>query len=362
MFSSQRAKSTSKGLERQPVNIQDFIHSLEAAGFSAPSGEASQPGSHQKAEKENDITYVSTTPSRSASASMLEMWPERCAVSDNTPPAQKEHGDEKQESINGRKDTKDSMAEKVTKCRNSKTACRSTEIPDEPFVTWSSFLQTRSVLRESLDNHVLSNCDGDLLCAAWQGDTEACTLLVERGADLGAWDTTGATALHFAAGAGHVETCKFLLKFGAAVTDRDNQGETAIQRAAQGLHFDVCKLLRAHAELLEQRTADLNAARQGPKAQPAGQPAIQLAEEECAEILEQRTADFNAQICFSLGQQQPPVRVKPRPLSERRPELNTDLDELECDRMSQVANRDRSARHFFPPEVRPWNGSRCFKR
>jgi hypothetical protein len=328
MFSSQMTKSTSKGLERQPVNIQDFIHSLEAAGFSVPSGEASQPGSGKKGEKENDITYVSTTPSRSASATVLEMWPE------NT--AQKEQGDEKQESFNDRKDTKDSMAGKITKCRNSKTACRSIEIPDEPFVTWSSFLETRSVLRESLDKHVLSNCDGELLCAAWHGDAEACTLLVERGADLGARDTTGATALHFAAGAGHVETCKLLLRFGAAVTDRDKQGETAIQRAAQGLHFDVCKLLRAHAELLERRT-DLNAAGQ-------------------------RTADFNEQICLSLGQRQPVVRVKPRPLSERGPELNTDLDALECDRMSQVANRDRSAGHFFPPEVRPLKGSRCFKR
>jgi hypothetical protein len=47
---------------------------------------------------------------------------------------------------------------------------------------------------------------------------------------------------------------------------------------------------------------------------------------------------------------------------ERRPELDTDLDDGECGRASEIANRDRAPAYVFPCEVRPPKGSKCFGR
>lgn len=415
----------------------------------------------QGAEKgEEALTPPKLSPSRGrrSSSAMAEIWPEnRCAAS----PVADELSNQKYQwssCLAMPKDQQGRARKKLEVATSKDAAWRKSAAPDpepSPASTWSRFLQTRRALHDTHENHVLLDCNAKLHKAAARGDAKACRVLLLGGADPGAKDRNGVTALHFAAGAGHLQACELLLKFGTATTaERDNAGDTALQRAAKGRHVEVCKLLRERAELVAQRTADMNAKmcraagqgnyeqccrllergaeagaedRQGVSAlhravfgghvgvsmllldagaevsaldRIYGGSALHRAahaghSELCAKLLDRgaevnsednggRTALHHAasgghkEVCavlFGRGaeldsatalllEQSPTKEVlaEPRPLKKRPPKLDTDLDELECDRISQSMNRNPLPGHVFPPEVRPAKGSRCFRR
>jgi ankyrin repeat protein len=89
--------------------------------------------------------------------------------------------------------------------------------------------------------------------AAQSGNTEACQLLISKGAEVSAADEIfGNTALHLAAQEGHREVCAILLRSGAEIgaTNRFfdsesewNREDTALHIAAREGHWDVCQLL-----------------------------------------------------------------------------------------------------------------------
>ena len=60
--------------------------------------------------------------------------------------------------------------------------------------------------------------------AAFQGHTETCALLLEKGADIRKCDDHNATALHLAAVNGRTDAVKLLLEKGAEVDAQDDEG------------------------------------------------------------------------------------------------------------------------------------------
>ena len=87
-------------------------------------------------------------------------------------------------------------------------------------------------------------------------------LLQEYGADLGAKDRDGNTALHIVATLGNLPAANFLLQSAADVHSVDEAGRTALHRAAEEGHVDVCKLLVSYGAL----TGALNSSGQTPLA------------------------------------------------------------------------------------------------
>ena len=70
------------------------------------------------------------------------------------------------------------------------------------------------------------------LCeAAGGGHKEVAELLIERGADVNAWDKRGKTPLHNAAWKGHVEIAKLLITKGADVNAKADKGRTPLDWA-----------------------------------------------------------------------------------------------------------------------------------
>jgi len=76
-------------------------------------------------------------------------------------------------------------------------------------------------------------------------------LLIAKGAEVSHQDSSGATALMYAAGNGDTQAVKALLKNGAAVNIADNEGETALMKAAASSCTEetVRALLTAGADL-----------------------------------------------------------------------------------------------------------------
>jgi ankyrin repeat protein len=71
-------------------------------------------------------------------------------------------------------------------------------------------------------------------------------LLLAAGAEMGAWDTEGQTALHLAAMMGKADVCELLVKDGADVGVKDNFGATPSDLAIQNGHPDLARILGAH--------------------------------------------------------------------------------------------------------------------
>merc|ERR1719247_1989602 len=182
-------------------------------------------------------------------------------------------------------------------------------------------------------------------------------LLLDAGAEVNAVDRShGGSALHSAAQAGHAELCAKLLDRGAEVHGADNSGRAAVHHAASGGHAEVCAVLLDWGAELDSATALIC-----EQATSCGSSLPGSAEKTAAPFSKQE-ARLNAFLGEVASSAKPPtspraaarhlaVLVEPKPLEDRPPELDTDLDELECDRISQIVNRNPSPGYVFPPEV-----------
>ncbi|MFH1920948.1 MAG: ankyrin repeat domain-containing protein [Planctomycetota bacterium] len=100
-----------------------------------------------------------------------------------------------------------------------------------------------------------SALDTSLICCVRNGDADEVAELLQRGANPRAANTSGMTALQYAAMNGHVEILKMLISKGAEVNTRDIFGRTPILEAAGGRNAQAVKLLleagaTAHPEAL----------------------------------------------------------------------------------------------------------------
>ncbi|XP_049832752.1 ankyrin-1-like, partial [Schistocerca gregaria] len=84
-----------------------------------------------------------------------------------------------------------------------------------------------------------------LIYAAEEGAVEDLQALLEAGANVGARDEIGETALHWAAQWGHTDSVKCLLEAGAEVDARSDGQSTPLHLAAERGHTAVVRLLLA---------------------------------------------------------------------------------------------------------------------
>jgi len=92
-----------------------------------------------------------------------------------------------------------------------------------------------------------------LFPAAWAGNVAVAEVLIVAGADVGAKDSYGLTALQLAAEAGQKEAAELLIAHGARIDDKDMYGLTPVDRAVRWGHQDVAEAMRAAAAKQESR-------------------------------------------------------------------------------------------------------------
>ncbi|MEL7123457.1 MAG: glutaminase, partial [Bacteroidota bacterium] len=83
----------------------------------------------------------------------------------------------------------------------------------------------------------------NLIYAASSGDMDELKRLDAMGADLGAADYDGRTALHLAAAENQVEVVRYLIKRGVDVKPIDRWNNTPIADAKKGKYEEIIKLL-----------------------------------------------------------------------------------------------------------------------
>eukprot|EP01104_Vermistella_antarctica_P007574 TRINITY_DN1859_c0_g3_i1.p2 TRINITY_DN1859_c0_g3~~TRINITY_DN1859_c0_g3_i1.p2 ORF type:complete len:155 (+),score=33.41 TRINITY_DN1859_c0_g3_i1:65-466(+) len=66
---------------------------------------------------------------------------------------------------------------------------------------------------------------------------------LNEGVDVNSVDTTGCSALHWAAGGGHISAVVFLLRHKANPNITNLNGDTALHKAAWRQHGKVCEIL-----------------------------------------------------------------------------------------------------------------------
>ena len=90
--------------------------------------------------------------------------------------------------------------------------------------------------------------EGNVARAAWNRDWEKVRRLVEQGGNVNDVDHTfyRSTALHFAAMYGNSDICSLLLSRGANVSQTDENGNTPLHDAAYHHYVDICQLLVDH--------------------------------------------------------------------------------------------------------------------
>ena len=133
--------------------------------------------------------------------------------------------------------------------------------------------------------------------AAANGHREVVQLLLEKGANIEAAQSAGATSLYAAAGAGHLEVVKMLLDKGANIEAAQSAGAraagvTSLYVAAWAGHLEVVKLLL-------EKGANIEAA-QNAGARAAGATSLYVAAEcghlEVVELLLEKGANIEAAI------------------------------------------------------------------
>ena len=107
-----------------------------------------------------------------------------------------------------------------------------------------------------------------LMKAAWRGDTDAVTDLLDDGVDVNSKIAGGITALMFAAWRGHLATVQALLAKGAEVDARTAAGTTSLMCAAATGHTVVAQTLldsgaSVNAEARNGSTALMDATSEG---------------------------------------------------------------------------------------------------
>lgn len=91
-----------------------------------------------------------------------------------------------------------------------------------------------------------------LACAEASGcSASLAALLLDRGAEVSAFDTWDQTPLHFAARAGSAEVCKLLISRGAAIDAADSDERTPLHVAAVAGKEGACELLLDHGATLQ---------------------------------------------------------------------------------------------------------------
>lgn len=102
-----------------------------------------------------------------------------------------------------------------------------------------SFFGADGSLLEQATHRQLQN---GFLLACMRGQADVATLLLERGADVDDPADTGATALHWAAGAGHIGLIKLLLEHGAELEVLNRWEGTVLEHAGHSFQhgpFDI---------------------------------------------------------------------------------------------------------------------------
>lgn len=150
------------------------------------------------------------------------------------------------------------------------------------FATWKGHTEIVELLRESgagnvapflplreADAGAVSNYERTaLMFAAWSGDTETVTELLDDGIDVNSKVPGGLTPLMFAAWSGRLATVKALLMRGADINAQTVAGSTPLMCAAASGHTTIVRtLLEAGAgvdvETRNGSTAMMDAAKEG---------------------------------------------------------------------------------------------------
>lgn len=111
-------------------------------------------------------------------------------------------------------------------------------------------------VKETTEPHPHAKMEGDattLMAAAYGGDDDVLSDLIQRGADLEAKDVDGYTALMYACNGAQMRAVEVLLDAGADVNARDKQNSTPTMFAAQHGHTDIVKRLVEHGGDLDAR-------------------------------------------------------------------------------------------------------------
>ena len=155
-------------------------------------------------------------------------------------------------------------------------------------LVWAVRKRHADIARYLLDKGVSARSghgDKALIAASEGGDTEMARLLIDKGADVNARDSSKYTALIRAAEKGRAETAEMLIDKGANINDADKFGFTALIRASQYGKADA-------ARLLIDKGADVNA--MNKKDESALVWAVKNGKADVARVLVEAGADVDA--------------------------------------------------------------------
>lgn len=135
-----------------------------------------------------------------------------------------------------------------TCCQHSTTATQSLNELDFERGIWTAALYNDlERLRKMIDQGETNRCDTSgytaLHYAARQGHYDVCKLLVDNKAEVNARTNGGATPLYRAAMMGRDHIVELLINAGASATIQDDDGNTPLHRAAVNGHLNVAKIL-----------------------------------------------------------------------------------------------------------------------